>query len=69
MTKAEVLAKRRWLKNRRRENRIKKQHNYEAKTNKGTSRDTLRLVNQEKKRAIQKDIALENKLKKQFGLR
>jgi hypothetical protein len=69
MTKAEVLAKKKWLKNRRRENKIKKQHNYETKTHKGTSRDTLRLVNQEKKRAIQKDIALENKLKKQFGLR
>jgi hypothetical protein len=41
MTKAEVLAKKKWLKNRRREKRVRKQHNYYAKTHKGQARDTF----------------------------
>ncbi len=41
MKKSDILKKRRWLKNRRREKDIKKQKNYESKTHKGTNKFDL----------------------------
>jgi len=38
MDKLSHLKKSKWLKNRQREKKIKKQHNYEAKTHKGTGK-------------------------------
>jgi len=54
MNKSRSLRKKKWLKNRRRENKIKKQQNYEAKTHKGTSRfnlqEGIRRAEREKKK-------------------
>ena len=41
MNKSDVLKKRKWLKDRRREKKIKKQNNYLAKTHKGASKFDL----------------------------
>ena len=41
MKKSKILKKKKWFKNRRRENKIKKQQNYEAKTHKGTGKFDL----------------------------
>jgi len=41
MNKLSHLKKRKWLKKRQREKDIKKQHNYEAKTHKGTGKFSL----------------------------
>ena len=41
MNKLSHLKKRKWLKNRQREKRIKKQQNYKAKTHKGTGKFDL----------------------------
>jgi len=53
MNKSDILKKRKWLKNRRREKKIKKQQNYEAKTHKGTSKfdlqENIRIAEREKK--------------------
>jgi len=53
MNKSDILKKRKWLKNRRREKKIKKQQNYEAKTHKGTSKfdlqENIRITEREKK--------------------
>lgn len=43
MKKNEVLKKKKWLKNRRREKRMTKQSNYEKKTHKGTSAFSLQM--------------------------
>jgi len=53
MNKLSHLKKSKWLKNRQREKKIKKQHNYEAKTHKGTGKfdlqENIRRVEREKK--------------------
>ena len=53
MNKSKGLRKRKWLKNRRRENKIKKQQNYKAKTHKGTGKfdlqENIRRAKREKK--------------------
>ena len=52
MNKLSHLKKRKWLKNRQREKRIKKQQNYKAKTHKGTGKfdiqENIRRVEREK---------------------
>ena len=53
MSKSRGLKKKKWLKNRRRENKIKKQQNYEAKTHKETGKfdlqENIRRAEREKK--------------------
>jgi len=53
MNKLSHLKKRKWLKNRQREKKIKKQQNYETKTHRGTSKldlqENIRRAEREKK--------------------
>jgi len=53
MSKLSHLKKRKWLKARRRSNKIKKQQNYEAKTHKGVNKfdlqENIRRAEREKK--------------------
>ena len=53
MNKLSHLKKRKWLKARRREKKLKKQQNYEAKTHKGTGKfdlqENIRRAEREKK--------------------
>jgi len=53
MNKLSHLKKRKWLKNRQREKKIKKQKNYESKTHKGTGKfylqENIRRAEREKK--------------------
>lgn len=52
MNKSEVLKKNKWLKDRRRSNKIRKHKNYVTKTHKGIDRDTLRDNLNKKKKVV-----------------
>jgi len=58
MDKLSSLKKKKWLKDRRRTKKIKKQHNYESKTHKGTNPFYLsqNLINRSQEEKKQKKI-------------
>ena len=58
MNKLSSLKKKKWLKNRRRTKKIKKQQNYESKTHKGTNPSYLsqNLINRSQEEKKQKKI-------------
>ena len=65
MNKLNHLKKKRWLKARRRENKIKKQQNYGSKTHKGTGPFNLtqNLINRSQEEKMRKEIELKIKKK------
>ena len=65
MNKSRSLRKKKWLKNRRRENKIKKQQNYESKTRKGTNKFDLQ---ENTKRAEKEKKEEKLKIKKMEGM-
>ena len=65
MNKSRSLRKKKWLKNRRRENKIQKQQNYEAKTRKGTNKFDLQ---ENIKRAEREKKEEELKIKRMEGM-
>ena len=66
MDKLSILKKKKWLKARRRERKIKKQQNYESKTHKGTNPLYLsqNLINRSQEEKKQKKI--EQKIRKEI---
>ena len=60
MKKSKILKKRKWLKNRRREKKIRKQQNYVSKTHMGTGSFNLtqNLIRKEQEEKEQKEIEL-----------
>ena len=66
MKKLSTLKKKKWLKARRREKKIKKQQNYESKTHKGTGPFNLsqNLINRSQDEKKQKEI--EQKIRKEI---
>jgi len=66
MNKLSHLKKRKWLKNRRREKKIRKQQNYESKTHKGTGPFNLsqNLINRSQEEKEQREI--EQKIRKEI---
>jgi len=66
MKKLSTLKKKKWLKARQREKKIRKQKNYESKTHKGTGPFNLtqNLIRREQKEKEQKEILL--KIKKEM---
>ena len=65
MNKSKGLRKKKWLKNRRRENKIKKQQNYESKTRKETGKFDLQ---ENIKRAEREKKEEKLKIKKMEGM-
>ena len=58
MNKSNILKKKKWLKKRQRERKIKKQQNYESKTHKGTGPFNLsqNLINRSREEKKQREI-------------
>jgi len=65
MNKSDILKKRKWLKKRRREKKIKKQQNYESKTHKGISKFNLQ---ENIRRTERKEKEEKLKIKKMEGM-
>ena len=68
MKKNEVLKKKKWLKNRRRVKRIKKQSNYEKKTHKGTSAFSLQMNEMRQAAADAEDKKTKGEMAKAMGI-
>jgi len=66
MDKLSILKKKKWLKDRRRSKKIRKQKNYESKTHKGTSPFSLsqNLINKSQEEKKQREI--EQKIRKEI---
>ena len=66
MKKLNIIKKKKWLKARRREKKIRKQQNYESKTHKGTGPFNLsqNLVNRSREEKEQREI--EQKIRKEI---